>query len=332
MSRKFVTELADGEPIDEVFLAGDKQLRPNRNGQLYLQVRLSDKTGSLTAMLWNADQRQYDQFNNGDFLRVSGTAQLYGGNMQVIVKSLRRVEATEVEPSDFETMSSVRIAELVNSLQSLIDSIRNVHLRRLGTSLLADQDLMDKFVRAPAGVKNHHAYQGGLLEHVVALAQLAAAVSRLYDELDPDLMIMGAVLHDIGKIDELTYAADLGYSDEGQLVGHLIQGVSLLDRKLAELAQRHGEPFPADLAMQLRHVIVSHHGEYEFGSPKLPMTREAIALHYLDNLDAKLATVRQLIREDANSSSVWTSYNAMLGRKIYKGPGAPTASDGIRDG
>lgn len=270
MSRKFVIDFADGEPVDEIFLAADKQLRPNRNGQLYLQVRLSDKTGSLTAMLWNADQRQYDQFNNGDFLRVTGTAQRYGGNMQVIAKTLRRVEAEEIEAADFETVSSAKLAELVHELRGYVESLRNVHLRRLGSALLADGALMGKFTRSPAGVKNHHAYQGGLLEHVVALTRLADAVSGLYAELDRDVMVIGAVLHDIGKVEELTYAADLGYSDEGQLVGHLIQGVEILNAKFKEYESHYGEPFPTDIAMELKHIIVSTTGSMSSAAPSSP--------------------------------------------------------------
>jgi 3'-5' exoribonuclease len=178
---------------------------------------------------------------------------------------------------------------------------------------------MAKFLRAPAGVKNHHAYPGGLLEHVVSLMEVAAAIVPHYPQLDADLMLAGAFLHDIGKVDELTYDRELGYSDEGQLVGHIVMAVGILDAKIQEAQELTGEPFPTRLQTTLKHIIVSHHGEYEFGSPKLPMTPEAMALHYLDNMDAKLQLFDTLIQGDANTDSSWTPFYPNLGRKLYKG-------------
>ncbi|HPM84182.1 MAG TPA: HD domain-containing protein, partial [Candidatus Anammoximicrobium sp.] len=178
---------------------------------------------------------------------------------------------------------------------------------------------MARFTAAPAGIKNHHAYRGGLLDHVVSLMEVTAAVAPHYPEIDPDLLLMGAFLHDIGKIKELTYERDLAYSDEGQLIGHLVIGVSLLEDKIREAEKLSGEPFPEELRLRLQHMILSHHGEYEFGSPKLPMTLEAIALHFLDNLDSKMHSISGMMREDANDDSPWTPYQASLGRKLYKG-------------
>ncbi|MGI9519493.1 MAG: OB-fold nucleic acid binding domain-containing protein, partial [Pirellulaceae bacterium] len=198
MSRLFVNQLADGQGVDEVFLASEKQLRPNRAGQLYLQVRLSDKTGSLTAMLWNANQGQFDSFSNGDFVRVQGTSQLYNGGMQIIVQEIDPADTNKVDDSHFITMSSARIEKLTHRLGEMIGQIRNVHLRKLGQAFLDDPEFMTRFRKAPAGVKNHHAYHGGLLEHVVSVMDLAVFVGDRYDRLDPDLLIMGAFLHDAG--------------------------------------------------------------------------------------------------------------------------------------
>jgi len=197
--------------------------------------------------------------------------------------------------------------------------MRNVHLRNLAECFLVDEKFMKGFRSAPAGIKNHHAYQGGLLEHVVSLMEVCHLVSPRYPNLDADMLLFGAFLHDIGKIRELTYSPDLGYSDQGQLIGHLVQGVSMLDEMIVETEKQSGEEFPDDVANQLRHMIVSHHGQYEFGSPKLPMTLEAIALHYLDSLDARMHSVAQLIAEDVNKGSPWTVYHPSIGRKIYKG-------------
>ncbi len=200
----------------------------------------------------------------------------------------------------------------------MLRGIGDDHLRVLAECFLIDESLMDKFTRAPAAIKNHHAYHGGLLEHVVSLMDLCAVVAPQYPEIDADLLALGAFLHDIGKIDELTYDRELAYSDAGQLIGHLIIGVELLEQKIRESEALSGEPFPEELRLQLKHMILSHHGQYEFGSPKLPMTIEAMVLHFLDNMDAKIHAFSQLIATDINADSNWTAYQPNLGRKIYK--------------
>jgi len=180
---------------------------------------------------------------------------------------------------------------------------------------------MDKLLRAPAGIKNHHAYHGGLLQHIVGLMEGVNRIAPCYPQIDRDLLLTGAMLHDIGKIDELGYQRDLTYTDEGQLIGHLVMAVSLLDRKIGEAEKLSGEPFPTEIALRLKHMIVSHHGEYEYGSPKLPMTVEAVALYCLDNLDAKVFSFQQQLRDDPNIGSPWTNFNPNLGRKLFKGYG-----------
>ena len=319
MSRIHVTQLGERENIDQIFLAQEKQLRSNRNGNLYLQVRLSDKSGSLTAMMWNASDRIYGSFEDGSYVRVQGTTQYYNSNLQMIISRIERAEPRDVDEREFVTVSNEQVDALASRLSELLRSMENEHLRNLVECFLLDEQFMAKFMSAPAGVKNHHAYRGGLLEHVVSLMEVVNVVSPRYEELDRDMMIAGAFLHDMGKIDELTYERGLGYSDEGQLIGHIVMAVSTLEKKIAEAEKLSGEPFPAELQLRLKHMIVSHHGEYEFGSPKLPMTYEAIALHYLDNLDAKLHAFAQLMKEDANAASSWTPYQAGLGRKLFKG-------------
>lgn len=319
MSRTFVNELSDGESVDQIFMASEKQLRTNRNGNLYIQVRLSDKSGSVTAMLWNANQNQFDGFENGDYIRVSGAAQLYNGGMQVLAKKISRANSNDVDEADFVTLSAGEVERLVDRVSELLRGMKNVHMRNLAECMLVNESFMRGFKTAPAGVKNHHAYHGGLLEHVHSLMEVCHLVAPRYPAVDADLLLMGAFLHDAGKIRELTYHPDLGYSTEGQLLGHLIQGVSMLDEMIRETEKQSGEEFPQTLANRLRHMIVSHHGQYEFGSPKLPMTLEAITLHYLDSLDARIHGVNQLIAEDVNKDSPWTVYHPSLGRKIYKG-------------
>ncbi len=319
MTRRFVKELGDGEAIDQIFLVSEKQLRPNRQGNLYLQVRLSDKTGSMNAMLWNAQESDSQRFANGDFVRVKGTSQLYNGGMQIIAKAFEQVDAATVEEGDFITLSTKELDNMVSFIDRSLRGMSNFPLRNLAEHFLIDEELMSKLRRAPAGVKNHHAYQGGLLEHVTSLMRLAAAVTPLYENVDDDLVLFGAFLHDIGKIDELTYSPDLGYSDEGQLIGHLVLGVNILEQKIAAANAQTPDSIPESLGLQLKHMIVSHHGPAEYGSPKLPMTLEAIMLHYLDNIDAKMAAVTQLIDEDPNQKSNWTVYHPNMGRKFFKG-------------
>lgn len=319
MSRRFVNELSDGEAIDQVFLAAEKQLRTNRNGNLYLQLRLCDKTGSATAMLWNAHQKHFDGFENGDFVHVQGTAQLYNGNMQVLAKQVQRSEDKNIDESDFVTLSNTQLEALIARVAEILRDVTDPHLRNLVDAFLIDEALMKQFRSAPAGIKNHHAYQGGLAEHVLSLLELCLAVGPRYPKLNLDLLLVGAFFHDIGKIRELTYSPDLGYSTSGQLIGHLVQGVQIVDEVVAKTEAQTNEPFPNELADQIRHMVVSHHGSHEFGSPKVPMTLEAVTLHYLDSLDAKVHQIEKLIEEDPNKESPWTVYHPNIGRKIYKG-------------
>jgi 3'-5' exoribonuclease len=318
MTRRFLHEYGERETLNDVFLAGEKQLRKNRAGNLYLQLRLSDRSGSVNAMMWNANESSSKLFENGDYVRVEGVTQVYNGALQVIANHIERAEPGDVNEEDFFQLSTTDIDKLTQHLRQMLRSVGNPHLNNLSECFLMDEHFMGRFTKAPAGVKNHHAYLGGLLDHVVSLMRLVRAVAPLYPQLDDDLLVMGAFLHDLGKIEELSYQRDLGYTDEGQLLGHVLIGMRILEVKILEAEKLSGEKFPEELALRLKHMVASHHGEYEFGSPKLPMTFEAMALHLLDNLDAKIDHFQGLIREDVNTESHWTSYQANLSRKIFK--------------
>jgi len=319
MSRRYVNEYAHQDAVDEVFLASDKQLRPNRSGNLYLQINLSDRTGSIGTRMWNANETLYKSFDNGDYVHVVGTAQLFQGAMQIIATKLSKIDAGEVNEDDFTPLPAVEVDKLVLRLAELLRGMTNPHLQTLAECFLVDESLMARISRAPAGVKNHHAYHGGLLEHVVKLMEVVLKISPCYPQIDRDLLLMGAFLHDLGKIDELSYDREMVYTDEGQLIGHLVMAVGMLEAKLAEAEKLSGEPMPEETTLRLKHMILSHHGEYEFGSPKLPMTLEAVALCFLDNLDAKINSFDQLMRDDPNVDSPWTHYHANIGRKLFKG-------------
>lgn len=320
MTRRFINQLGDGEQVREVYLVGGKQLRQNRKGNLYLQMQLSDRTGSINGMLWNANDRIASTFHNGDFVEIEGTSQFYNGAMQIIVNNLEPAKENTVNEDDFIHVSREESEAYINQIRELVQTIENPHLRNLMDIFLADEEFMNRFSRAPAAVKLHHAYHGGLLEHVANLMRVADAVAVFYpQEINKDLLVVGAFLHDIGKIHELSFERDLGYTDEGQMVGHLVMGISMLEKRLAEVEQLTGETFPEPLAIQLKHMIVSHHGKLEFGSPKVPMTYEAIALHLLDDLDAKIRQFQQVIAGDVNEDSNWTVFHQGLHRKLYKG-------------
>jgi 3'-5' exoribonuclease len=319
MPHRYVSQFGHQEAVDQHFLASDKQLRPNRNGNLYLQVELSDRSGSISARLWNASDSIYRSFENGDYVRVEGTTQLFQGAIQLIATHIAKARPEEVNQEDFMPLASKEVDELVLKMSQILRGMSNAPLRNLAECFLMDEEFMRKFTHAPAGVKSHHAYQGGLLEHVANLMEVAARIADCYPAIDRDLLVMGAFLHDIGKVDELSYERDLAYTDEGQLLGHLVMAIGLLEAKLREAERLSGEAVPDETVLRLKHMIISHHGQYEFGSPKLPMTLEAVALHYLDNLDAKVHGFGQLIRDDANVDSPWTCFNHNLGRKLFKG-------------
>lgn len=319
MSRRFVNQLGHQDIVDQVFVVSEKQLRPNRNGNLYLQMELSDRTGRIAARMWNATDSVYRAFENGDYVHVEGTTQLFQGAVQLIATHLERASPKEVDPDDFAPLKAVEVDKLVVRLGEILRGISEPCLRNLADCFLLDEALMAKFSKAPAGVKNHHAYLGGLLEHVVNLMEVVLRVSPCYPQIDRNLLLMGAFLHDLGKIDELRYEKDLSYSDEGQLIGHLVMAVGMLDGKIAESEKLSGEAFPTETALRLKHMIISHHGEYGYGSPKLPMTLEAVALYCLDNLDAKVNSFQQLLRDDPNVDSSWTAYYSNLERKLFKG-------------
>jgi 3'-5' exoribonuclease len=329
MIRRYVNQLTHGDSIDEVFLVADKQLRANRQGNLYLQLELRDKTGSIGARLWNATEELARTFEPGDYLRIRGKTQVFQGSLQIILTHIDAIDVSHVEPEEFLPQSSQSVAKLMGRLREILLAMSNPHLRALVECFLIDDEFLRKFTLAPAGIKNHHAYQGGLVEHVVTLLNIADRIMGFYPEVDRDLLLTGIFLHDIGKVDELSYHRAFAYTDEGQLVGHLVMGVEMLAEKVERCAELMGEPFPPELLLRLKHMIVSHHGNYEFGSPKLPMTLEAIALHLLDNLDAKIHAFTREIRDDPSRDSSWTPFQQNLGRRLFKGsPNVNGTDDG----
>ena len=323
---RYVREMTHGDSVEDVYLVADKQLRANRNGDLYLQVELRDKTGIISSRLWNASEALYRSFSDGDFVTVVGKVQLFQGAPQMIMSSISRAVRQHLDLSDYLQQTPRDRDKLLARMKEILFGIGNPPLRALMECFLIDEELVDQLITAPAGIRNHHAYIGGLAEHIVNLLETVDRIGDLYLAVDRDLLLAGIFLHDLGKVRELSYRTAFRYTDEGQLLGHLIIGVEMLTEKARQTEELTGEPFPNELLLRLKHMIVSHHGSYEYGSPKLPMTPEAIALHHLDNLDAKVHNFDQQISNDPNKDSAWTSYDPSQGRKLFKGSVETSAS------
>jgi 3'-5' exoribonuclease len=327
MSRRFVEQLTDGENLHETYLVSDKQLRANRNAVLFLQLELRDRTGAISARLWNATENQFRTFEEGDLLRIKGKVQLFQGSLQIILTHFDRVDPATTSLDDFMPRSEHDVGKLFERLRTILLKMDNFHLRALIECFFMDEEFVNAFCKVPAGVRNHHAYLGGLLEHVTTLLDGADRLLPLYPDLDRDLVLMGIFLHDIGKVQELSWLRSFSYTDEGQLLGHISIGVEMLSEKAAKVPELTGEPFPRELLLRLKHLILSHHGSYEFGSPRLPMTPEAIAVNCLDNFDAKVHSFTRDINDDRNGSSAWTPYSHATQRRLFKG--STSDSDGL---
>lgn len=316
MNRTPVSDLSDGQQVEQSFRAADKQLRVNRQGGKYILLRLADRSGVMAGMLWNADEKQFDSFLRGDYVFCRGRTQIHNGALQMIVTDIQRMDPSAVDTAEFERFDAQESERLVQQLEQMLAQLNNVHLRRLGQVFLADTEFVARMAKAAAAVSNHHAYPGGLLRHTVDLMELAKLVGPRYPHVDTELLMFGAFLHDLGKIDEMSHEGEISYTDRGQMLGHIVIGIQLLGEKIALLQSQ--EPFPAALRLQLEHLIVSHHGQLEFGSPKLPVTLEAVALHYLDNLDAKMTSYTSVIESDVAADGNWTNYHPSIGRKLWK--------------
>ncbi len=319
MSKIYISGLRDGDSFADVFLAAEKQLRVNKNGNPYVQMELRDRSGGLSARMWNAGDLVFRSFENGDFLRAEGKVQNFQGTLQIVLEHFEKTEAHEVELADFMPHTEYDIGKLQDKLRKYLRGAANPHLKALGELFLMDDDILRGVSACPAGIKMHHAYVGGLLEHTVTMMDVADAMIGFYPGVDRDLVIMGLFLHDLGKIRELTFTRGFNYSDEGQLVGHLIQGIEMLNEKVNEVYGMMGEPFPRELHVRLKHIILSHHGTLEHGSPKVPMTPEAIFIHQLDNFDSRMHMVLRELKDDRMNQTAWTPWSPANGRKIYKG-------------
>jgi len=317
--RRDIAALKAGERVeDQIYRIAQKELRTTSNGSLYVHAVLADATGQMLGRMWNASQEIYDSMPEGGFLRFRGRIESYKGNLQFIIDGLRAVEKGTFDPSDFLPATRHNVAAMWNELKQILRAIENRELLALVGQFLNDDAFAKGFQRAPAAVAFHHAWLGGLLEHTLTLLRVAQVVCPLYPQVSRDLVLAGLLLHDAGKVRELAYETNFEYTSEGQLVGHIAQGLLWLHDKCAAVETELGQPFPSGIRAALEHIILSHHGKYEFGSPRLPATAEAVMIHYLDNLDAKLNMVFEAIEKDTDSVSEWTSFIRPLETKVFK--------------
>jgi 3'-5' exoribonuclease len=309
----YVNELKPEQTITGLFLVQQKDIRQKKTGDPYLSLTLTDKTGELDAKMWDHAAEVMDTFDRDDFVKVKGLVQVFQNRLQLTIHKLQRVADAEVDFADYFPASMRDPGEMERELLDLIGAMKNAHLRQLLEVIFLDDALRQAYKMAPAAKSIHHAFLSGLIEHVLSLAKLAQFTAAHYPGVDGDLLMAGVILHDIGKVWELAYERGFSYTDEGQLIGHIVMGVKFVAEKVRQVPG-----FPPKLQTLLEHLILSHHGELAFGSPKVPLFREALLLHHLDNLDSKMETMRAAVAQDQRIDGNWTAYHGALERAVLK--------------
>ncbi len=320
-NRRFVNQLMPGETLDQVFLVREKDLRTTKTGDLYIVCTLADKTGNLSGRLWQATESIYNGIPVSGFLHVKGRTEDYRGALQFVIDACRPYPAEKVDLADYLPATAHDVEEMWSELLEILRAVKNKHLRWLIKKFVEDRKLVAAYKRSPAAMQMHHPFLGGLLEHTLNIARAAKVLLPLYPKVNRDLVLAGVFLHDIGKAAELSAETSIGYTDRGQLVGHITIGVIWVAEKAAAVAEETGEPFPQEILDLLQHILLSHHGVHEYGSPKLPAIPEAFFIHYLDNLDAKMYMTTAAIENNPDPKANFTSYMRELETRIYKHSG-----------
>jgi len=316
MAHKFINQIQPGETIDDIYMVKDPILRSTTKGDLYIAMYLCDRTGQLNSRMWQASEAVYHALPKPGFVHIQGRSELYQDNLQIIVNNVSAIDAGKVNIDDFLARTSKDVNKMFEEVKKIIGGIKNQQLKALVGEILADGELMKKFCNSPAAMKLHHSYLGGLLEHTNNMLKVAVAILPLYPEVQADLVLAGIFLHDIGKTEELTYDMTFSYTDTGQLIGHIAETLLMINKKADALAAK-GVIIDKPILDALGHIVLSHHGQYEFGSPKLPATAEAFMVNYIDDLDAKINQVTTAI-DSEQSDSNWTSWQKALETKLYR--------------
>jgi 3'-5' exoribonuclease len=312
MKSPFVKDLTADQVITGFFLVHEKEVRNTNTGKPYLRMELGDRSGTIEARMWEKFEVLAKDVNRDDFVKIQARVEIYRNRPQLSLQQFRLAKPAEIDLSDFLAHTPLNIEDLYAQLLAHAEGMTNPWLKKLVLKILTDPQIAVRYKRAPAAKVMHHAYLGGLLEHVVGLCGLAKLVSAHYPELDVDLLLTAAMLHDVGKLDELCYERSVAYTIEGQLLGHIVMELETVAKAIESI-----EGFPAKLKVVVQHLLISHHGEYEFGSPKLPMIREALVFHYLDDMDSKVAAVRTAMTLDGGEEA-WSAYSGALGRKFLR--------------
>ena len=309
----YIRDIKSGDKVSDYFLVAEKNLAFSQKGAPYLNVRLKDKTGELDGKIWD-NAREWDKaFKKGDIVRIEARSANYKNVIQLSIMELKKAADEDITLSDYLPAARRDGGVMLAELMIIVESVDNPHLKALLYAFFQDEEIADLFKRAPAAKGFHHIYLGGLLEHTLSVARLLDLACAQYEGIDRDLLLTGGILHDIGKIYELSYGRTVEYTDEGRLVGHIVMGAEMVDKRIAAL-----EEFPAHLALKLRHVMLSHHGDLEYGSPKRPKTVEALIVHFMDDLDAKVNAFQEFIAAAPDDESGWTPYHRLLERFIYR--------------
>ena len=324
MAKQYVAEIKDRDPVAAVFLVKDKIMAMAKNGKPYMNLRFMDKSGEIEAKVWDNVDLLDKQFEKDDFVQVRGKASVYMNKMQIVVSEIAKLPEEEVNLADFLPESPRDNAEMRTELAGVVAGLTNPHLRMLMESFVNDPVFLGLYCSAPAAKGMHHVYLGGLLEHSLSLVKLVKAIAPLYQGINEDLLVVGALLHDVGKIHEMSFERAFDYTDEGKLIGHITIGVELVGERIRQV-----EGFPRELAMLLKHMLLSHHGLYEYGSPKRPKTVEATILNYLDDLDSKINGIQAHIAKETASSSRWTAHHRLYDRYFFKVNGMEGCSDEV---
>ncbi len=311
---KYIESLREGERINEVYLCKVKQTFLTKAGKPYDNLVLQDKTGTLDAKIWEPGSVGIDDFDSMDYIAVMGDITSFQGNLQLNVKRVRRVQEGEYDPKDYLPVSAKDIEEMYGELLALIASVRQPYLKKLLESFFAgDADFAKRFKFHSAAKTVHHGFVGGLLEHTLSVAKHCDYFSRMYPMLNRDLLLSAAIFHDIGKLEELSTFPQNDYTDEGQLLGHIVIGTEMVGARMCAIPG-----FPKVLGNELKHCILAHHGELEFGSPKKPALAEALALSFADNIDAKMETIREIFANVPENNVEWQGYNRLLESNIRR--------------
>ncbi|MFA6134286.1 MAG: HD domain-containing protein [Phycisphaerae bacterium] len=317
-NRRFINQMMAGETVDQVFLVRDKDLRTTKTGGLYLQCTLCDKTGLVPGRMWQVSESIFNAIPVEGFLQVKGRTEDYRGTLQLVIDACRPWPAEKIDLNDFLACTDQDVEKMWSDLLEITRDIKDPCIRLLIKKFVEDRDLVAAYKRSPAAMTLHHPYIGGLLEHTLSMAKAAKALLPLYPKVNADLVLAGVFLHDIGKIAELSAGTATSYTDRGQLVGHITIAAVWVAEKAAAVAKETSEPFPPRILDLLQHIIISHHGVHEYGSPKLPAVPEAFFVHYLDNLDAKLFTTLRAIDNDPDPNASFTTYLPSLETRVYK--------------